>query len=124
MLWNIRSKNLSDFAFKGPDAIVNNDVIHAIKSTVESKKPIGALCISPVLLAKVLGKVDLTIGTDTGTAQAVEKLGANHINTDHGEVVIDDQNKIFTTPCYMLDATILDIARGASNIVKAMLEKM
>lgn len=118
------AKNLCDFAFKGADCIVNPDVEKAILKTAGKNKPIGALCISPVIFAKVFGDVEVTIGQDTGTAEAIEKLGATHIQTNHGEVVFDEKNNLFTTPCYMLDANILDIAKGASNIVKAMLEIM
>jgi len=58
------------------------------------------------------------------TAEAVEKMGATHTKTNHGEVVVDEKNHLFTTPCYMLNANILDIEKGASNIVKAMLDSM
>lgn len=118
------AKNLSDFAFKGADSTVNPDVEKAILKTAGKNKPIGALCISPVIFAKIFGDVEVTIGKDPGTAEAVEKMGATHLTTNHGEVVIDEKNNLFTTPCYMLDATILDIAKGASNIVKAMMESM
>jgi len=118
------AKNLCDFAFNGHDCNVNQDVEKAILKTAGKNKPIGALCISPVLLAKIFGDVEITIGQDKGTAEAVEKMGATHVNTNHGEVIMDEKNKLFTTPCYMLDANILDIAKGASNIVKAMLEVM
>ena len=116
------AKNLCTFAFDGPDCKVNSEVEKAIKGMHEKRKPIGALCISPVLLAKVLGNIEVTIGQDPETAGAVEKLGATHAKTGHGEVTVDKQNKVFTTPCYMLDATIVDIADGANNVVKAMME--
>ncbi len=116
------AKNLSSFAFDGEKMSVNEDVEKAILDMIKLKKPIGALCIAPVILAKVLSKVDLTIGQDKGTAEAIEKLGSNHIQTSHGDVVIDKKYKIATTPCYMLDATILDIAEGADNVVKALVE--
>ena len=118
------AKNLSTFAFDGPDCKVNTDVEKAVKGIYEAGKPIGALCIAPVLLAKILGKGDLTIGQDKGTAEAVEKLGANHKSTVHGEVVFDKENKLFTTPCYMLEANIAQIGEGAENIIKSMLEYM
>ncbi len=118
------AKNLCDFAFKGADCTVNEDVLQAVKQTADKKKPIGALCISPVIMAKIFGDIELTIGQDAGTAEAVEKMGATHKQTNHGDVIIDKKNNVFTTPCYMLDANILEIARGASNIVKAMLERM
>lgn len=116
------AKNLSDWAFKGPDGTVNQEVSDAINSMADLKKPIAALCISPVIIAKVLGDVELTIGQDESTARGVEAVGAKHVNTNHGEVVIDKKHKVVTTPCYMLDANIVQIAEGAENVVKAMLE--
>lgn len=118
------AKNLCDFAFKGADCNVNAEVVYAVRQTSEKKKPIGALCISPVIMAKIFGDIQLTIGQDAGTAEAVEKMGATHKLTNHGDVVVDEKNNVFTTPCYMLDANILEIEQGASNIVKAMLEGM
>ena len=116
------AKNLCTFAFDGPDCKVNPDVEKAIKATVEAEKPVGALCISPTIIAKVLGDVKLTIGQDKGTADALESLGATHVKTTHGEIVVDEKYKVITTPCYMLDATITQIADGASNVVAKMLE--
>ena len=116
------AKNLCTFAFDGPDCKVNPDVEKAIKATVEAEKPVGALCISPAIIAKVLGDVKLTIGQDKGTADALEALGAKHVGTTHGEIVVDEKYKVITTPCYMLDATITQIADGASNVVAKMLE--
>jgi enhancing lycopene biosynthesis protein 2 len=118
------AKNLCTFAFDGQDCRVDPDTEKALKGMHKAGKPIGALCISPVILAKVLGNVRLTIGQDQGTAEAVTKMGANHLTTNHGEVVSDDKNKVFTTPCYMLDADIVQIGDGAENIVRAMLEAM
>ncbi|RIJ47553.1 isoprenoid biosynthesis protein ElbB [Maribellus luteus] len=116
------AKNLCTFAFDGPDCSVNPDVEGAIRSTVVAEKPVGALCISPALITKVLGDVEVTIGQDAGTAAAIEKLGATHIATTHGEIVVDNKYKVVTTPCYMLDATISQIADGANNVVAKVLE--
>lgn len=118
------AKNLSTVAFDGPDAKVNPDVEKVVLQMVELKKPIGALCIAPAFIAKILKDVSVTIGQDKGTAEAIEAMGATHVETDHGDVVMDEEKLIFTTPCYMLDATILDIDDGANNIVKEMIEKM
>lgn len=118
------AKNLSDWAFKGPDGKVIPEVERVIRAMVDAGKPVGALCISPVLIAKTLEGAELTIGSDKGTAEAVQKAGATHVTTTHGEVVMDERYKVFTTPCYMLDATIKQIGDGADNIVKAMLEHM
>lgn len=116
------AKNLCSFAFDNIDCTVNPEVERVIKEMAAAKKPIGALCISPVLIARVLGNITVTIGQDTGTAEGIEKLGAIHKNTRHGEVVVDETNKIVTTPCYMLDANIAQIAEGADAVVKAILK--
>lgn len=118
------AKNLSDFAFKGADCIVNSEVEKAIIETNKLNKPIGALCISPAIVAKVLKGAKVTIGSDEGTAKAIEAMGSTNEVTSHGEVIVDKKFKIYTTPCYMLDATIVNIADGALNIIKAMLEDM
>ena len=118
------AKNLSGFAFDGPDCKIQPDVEKAIKGMHAAGKPIAALCIAPVLLAKVLGEVKVTIGQDKGTAEAIQAMGAKHDNTDHGEVLIDAENNLFTTPCYMLDANIVQIADGAENVVRAVLKSL
>ncbi|MBA7539662.1 Glyoxalase ElbB [subsurface metagenome] len=116
------AKNLSSFAFDGVNCSVNKDVENSIRQMADAKKPIGALCISPVILAKILGDVVLTIGQDAGTAEAVVSMGATHRKTNHGEVVVDSRHKVVTTPCYMLDANIVQIAEGADNVVKTMMK--
>ena len=116
------AKNLSNFAFEGANCVVNAEVEKTILDAVAQGKPIGALCISPAIVAKVLEGVELTIGQDEGTAKAIEEMGGNHKTTNHGEVVIDNGFKVATTPCYMLDATIADIADGAINVVKAVFD--
>ena len=116
------AKNLCTFAFDGINCIVNADVEKAVRNTIVAEKPIGALCISPVLIAKVLGDVEITIGQDEGTAKAIETFGGTHKKTTHGEIVVDSKYKIVTTPCYMLDATIDQIADGADNVVRKILE--
>ena len=118
------AKNLSNFAFAGVDCSIDNDVREAILKMRDAGKPMGALCIAPVLMARVLDDVELTIGQDEGTAKAVEVMGARHKQTTHGEVVVDQQHKLVTTPCYMLDANILQIGEGAENVVRAMLKMM
>lgn len=118
------AKNLSTVAFHGAKAEVNEDVIRAVKETKDTGKPIGALCIAPAMMAKIFTEATVTIGQDPGTIEAIEKMGGTHIKTTHGDVVYDDNLNLFSTPCYMLDANILQIAEGADNIVSAMLKVM
>lgn len=116
------AKNLCTFAFDGTNCKVNLDAEKAIRSMHERKKPIGALCIAPVLIAKVLGDIEVTIGQDKDTARAINEMGAKHKDTTHGEIIVDEKNKIVTTPCYMLDANIGQIGDGANNVVKKIVE--
>ena len=116
------AKNLSTFAFEGPDCTVNGDVVRAVQETAAQHKPIGALCIAPAIIAKILGDVVVTIGQDPWTETAIVKMGASHKQTTHGEIVIDKKNKLVTTPCYMLDARVDQIGEGAENLVMALLE--
>ncbi len=76
------------------------------------------------MIAKVLGDITVTIGQDQATADDIIKMGANHINAIQTDVVSDRKNKIFTTPCYMLNASVSDIAEGADNLIQAMLQDM
>jgi enhancing lycopene biosynthesis protein 2 len=115
------AKNLSTWAFEGDRSTVNPAVSAAIKSMHAQKKPIGALCISPVILAGVIRGTVLTTGDDPSSAAYIEKMGSTYKKTGHGEVVSDPKNNIFSTPCYMLDARISQVAEGVDHIVKAML---
>lgn len=116
------AKNLSTYAFDGPDCQVNEELAKAVRGMATLRKPIGALCIAPVLVAKILSTVEVTIGHDPATAANLARMGATHKETGHGEIVVDRTNKIVTTPCYMLDARVDQIGEGADNVVKAILE--
>jgi enhancing lycopene biosynthesis protein 2 len=118
------AKNLSTVAFDGADAKVNPEVENVIKQMLAVHKPIGALCISPAVVARVIQGVEVTIGNDPGTAQAIEKMGSKHIVSTHGQVVHDHKYNVFTTPCYMLDATILDIKEDATVVVNEMMKEL
>lgn len=115
------AKNLCTYAFDGPDCSVNPDLEKMIKAMHAAGKPIGALCIAPVILAKVLGSIELTTGHDKATAGHINQMGAHHTAAGHGEVIVDWKNKIVTTPCYMLQSQVDQIAEGAENLVKAVL---
>lgn len=122
------AKNLCDFAFKGPDCSVNPDVERLLKATVAAGKPLAAVCIAPALLAKVLGKslpgVRLTIGTDEGTAGAVNSMGAHHACCPVDEFIVDEKNRIITSPAYMLAGRISEAAAGIEKSVDALMKML
>lgn len=117
--------NLCDFAQKGAAASVNPDVARLVKEIHSAKKPIGAICIAPALVAAILGKdagPTLTIGNDAGTAAEIEKTGARHKDCPVTEFVVDKEQKIVTTPAYMLANRISETYEGISKCVKAVIE--
>jgi enhancing lycopene biosynthesis protein 2 len=118
------AKNLSTFARDGADCAVDADVSRLLKDLQAAAKPIGALCIAPAVLASIFGKagVRLTIGTDSATAAALEKMGARHRNAAVDEIVVDEVLKVVTTPCYMTARSISEVGDGAEKVVRKVLE--
>jgi enhancing lycopene biosynthesis protein 2 len=118
------AKNLSSWAYEGDTCNVNPDVEKAITEMNAAGKPVGAMCIAPVILGKLFKGIRLTTGNDKASGDFIKKMGSTYVSASHGEVVVDRDKKIFTTPCYMLDAGIVQIAEGTENIVKAMLAEV
>ena len=113
-------KNLSDFADKGANAVINPDVQRLILEMNENNKTIGAICISPAVVAKILSpkKIQVTIGNDLATKSVIESMGCQHIDCTVDDIVVDQANKIVTTPAYMLGPGIKEIAVGIEKLVK------
>ncbi len=117
--------NLCDFALKGAAGSVNPEVARLVREVHAAKKPIGAICIAPALIAAILGKetgLTVTIGNDAGTAAEIEKTGAKHQNCPVTGFVTDKENRIVTTPAYMLGQRISEVAEGISKCVRAVIE--
>ena len=116
--------NLSDFAVKGADCEINHEVRRVLEESYDEGIVIGAMCIAPTVIARVLGKhhVKLTIGNDTKVAAGLKKMGAEHENKAATEVCVDEEHKIVTTPCYMLANSIKQVAEGTHNLVEAVLD--
>ncbi len=115
------AKNLCTYAFAGENCTVNAEVAAAIKEMHAQGKPIGAMCIAPIVLAKVLGHGTITLGQPSETSRDAEKMGMTLQSSGHGQVVVDKVNHLYTTPCYMLDSTIADIWDGADALITAIM---
>jgi len=115
--------NLSDFATAGAKATVNPAVAALVTAMFEKKKPIGAICIAPAVIAAVLGKhaPRLTIGNDEGTANAMQAHGAKHQTCVVESIVVDADHKIVSTPAYMLGPSIRHVAAGIELLVAEVL---
>jgi enhancing lycopene biosynthesis protein 2 len=118
------AKNLCDYATKGRGFEVIPGVEQAIRAFIDSGKPVGFMCIAPVIAAKLLGQenVELTIGDDRETAADIEALGARHIDAGVGQIVVSTKGKIVSTPAYMLGPSIRHVATGIDALVRKVLE--
>ena len=119
------AKNLCDYAMAGPDCSINPDVYRLISELKLLNKPIGAICIAPVMMAKILGELDesanMTIGSDETTSQDIEAMGSVHVECQVSEMVVDEEKNLVTTPAYMEAKTIKDAADGIEKLVKQVL---
>ena len=118
------AKNLCDYAFKSTDCTINPDVARLAREIHAAAKPIGLVCIAPVLAAKLLGTEhpQLTIGSDRNTANDIEKMGGQHVNCAATDFVVDKHLKLVSTPAYMLARSIKEVAEGIEKLVNAVLE--
>ncbi|MDI2592673.1 isoprenoid biosynthesis glyoxalase ElbB [Pseudomonas sp. N3-W] len=117
------AKNLSNFAVEGAGCSVQPDVLALTEAFAEAGKPVGLICISPALAAKIYGPgVTCTIGNDTDTAAAMNKMGATHTNCAVGDIVEDKARKLVSTPAYMLAQSISEAASGINKLVDRVLE--
>ncbi|MDH4474169.1 MAG: isoprenoid biosynthesis glyoxalase ElbB [Fluviicola sp.] len=126
------AKNFTKWAFEGPDGAILPEVKLLLVNLVNVGKPIAALCVSPVVLAKAFEgsaiHANMTIGSDkegspysiTDFSAGLAKTGVEPVMKTVREIQIDTTNKIVTAPCYMMDATILDIRNNIRQAVEAL----
>ncbi|MBW7906354.1 MAG: isoprenoid biosynthesis glyoxalase ElbB [Phycisphaerae bacterium] len=119
------AKNLCGFATQGADCAVNPAVEKLVAGMLAARKPIGAICIAPALLARIAGKhgvaARLTIGNDAGTARTIEAMGARHEACPVREFVVDREHKIVSTPAYMLGRGPAEVFEGIRKLVDEVL---
>jgi enhancing lycopene biosynthesis protein 2 len=117
--------NLCTFARQGPECSVNPAVEKLVGDMLSARKPVGAICIAPALLARIAGRrglrATLTIGHDAATAAAIEKMGCAHEPCTVGECVVDEKNRIVTTPAYMLGRGPAEVFEGIRRLVERVL---
>ena len=110
----------------GANCNVNPEVVKLTQAVHKAGKPIGVMCIAPTMMAKILGKenlsADLTIGSDESTAADINSMGSNHISCPVEDIVIDKENKIVSTPAYMEAKNITEAAKGIEKLVAEVLD--
>ena len=115
--------NLSNIGVKNEHGAVLDSVKKVIVQFYKASKPIGAMCIAPVILASVLKEhnIKVTLGEHNGL---LEKLGATEQVCEVQDIVVDKANKLVTTPAFMINAPIAEIHKGISNLVTQLLSML
>ncbi len=119
------AKHFCDFATKGANCTVNKKIEEVIKSFFKTSKPIGAFCIAPTLISKVLGEYEptVTIGNDPSTIEEIKKMGAHHVECTVTDFTTDRENKIISSPAYMYEeASPFEVYTGIDKAVKELVE--
>ena len=120
------AKNLCDFAVNGENCNVHPEVMRLVREFKDKQKPQAAVCIAPALMAKTYEGTDanpvLTIGNDEDTSAKMVAMGSQHQNATVTQTVVDTDNKIVSSPAYMLGQNISEVAEGIDNTVKELLK--
>lgn len=116
------AKNLSNFASQGAECRVDPELKALLLAMHAAGKPQGSICIAPAMLPKIFDfPLRLTIGTDIDTAEVIEEMGGEHVPCPVDDIVVDEDNKIVTTPAYMLAQNIAEAAVGIDKLVDRVL---
>lgn len=121
------AKNLCSFAFDGPDASIDPETNRIINEAYDQKKPIGAICISPALVALALADknpdIILTLGTDKGANSNLEQIGVKAKECLTTAFICDEANQIASTPAYMHgNSRISELEQGINQCVNAVIK--
>jgi len=123
------AKNFTKWAFEGPSGVILESVKNLIQAFYKAKKPIGAVCMSPTTVAKALegiANVQLTIGNTIekspydikAISEGINATGNVAVMVSVNDVFVDTANKIVTSPCYMMEASISQIYAGAEKTIE------
>ncbi|MBF0160604.1 MAG: isoprenoid biosynthesis glyoxalase ElbB [Magnetococcales bacterium] len=117
--------NLSSLASDGANAWVVPELSSLLLALYQAKKPIGAICIAPAIIARVLADqgITVTIGNDSATAGVIGQTGNRHETSRVDQVVIDETHHIVTTAAYMCATSIGEAGIGIEKLVKAVVER-
>ena len=116
------AKNLSNFAVAGAEMVVQPDFLRVARGFHTAGKPIGLVCIAPVMAAAICGEgARCTIGNDPEVAAAIETMGGEHLECPVDEARVDRERKLVTTPAYMLAGSVSEAYAGISDCVRDVL---
>ena len=119
------AKNLCNYAVKGTEGSVHPKVQQNLKDFFIAGKPIGAICIAPIIVAMAFPNqgFELTVGADNPSVADIQKLGHHHIDLPPNLSLVDRKHKIVTSPAYMYDSAPLhEIFEGIESAVISLLD--
>lgn len=112
---------LCDWLEKKSDFTFNADVARLIKDAKVLKKPMGFICIAPMMITKIYADAKFTIGNDKELAQEIANSGCEHVDCLASEAVVDSKNKLVSTPANMLKTNISVVAEGIDKLIKELI---
>lgn len=130
------AKNITKWAFEGPDGSILPAVKQFITDMVAAQKPIVALCMSPTTVAKALEgspyHATLSVGSTVEASPydiasisgAMESIGHEAESKTVADLSIDQELKIICAPCYMMEASILEVRANIKQAVAALKEML
>ena len=108
------------------ECTIINDVQRLTMEILEAGKPLGAICIAPVMVAKILQKMGrngkVTGGCNEGISNDIQAMGIETESVGPGDIVIDEKDKIVTTPASVEAQSIKEAAEGIEKLVDKVLE--
>ncbi len=120
------AKNLFTYAIDGVECKIDSEVEKMILDTIEKDKPIGAICISPLLVTRALRdsnlKPKVTMGNREDLMESVKAMGGIPIEKKVDEIYYDEVNKIVSTPAYTIGKSIAEIYSGIEKLVEKIIE--
>ncbi|STM36756.1 isoprenoid biosynthesis protein with amidotransferase-like domain [Escherichia coli] len=117
------AKNLSNFASLGSECTVDRELKALAQAMHQAGKTAWFYVYCPGDGCRKIFDfpLRLTIGTDIDTAEVLEEMGAEHVPCPVDDIVVDEDNKIVTTPAYMLAQNIAEAASGIDKLVSRVL---
>lgn len=107
---------------KREDFSFNPEIKKFIDETKALNKPMGFICIAPMMLTKIFADAKFTIGNDKDLAKEIAAAGCEHVDCPASEIVVDIKNKLVTTPANMLKPRISEVAEGIDKLVKELVK--
>lgn len=117
---------LSSYAEKGVVCEVHPEVTRLLKAMLQRRRPMGFLCVAPILAARVLGPpagVRITFGSKAcEEAKHAAVMGADVRPCPVREILVDQKNRVVSTPAYMVeDARLSDVGFAIERLVRQVI---